>query len=45
MAHIARTASPSSQFELQWQQTTERAKALATEMDQASRPSPEAHQG
>ena len=45
LAHIARTASPSSQFELQWQQTTERAKALATEMNQAARPSPEAHQG
>ena len=38
LAHIAaRTVSPSTQFEMQWQQTSERAKALATEMDNQTR--------
>jgi hypothetical protein len=33
LAHLAtRTIGPDAQFELQWQQTTERAKALAAEM-------------
>jgi hypothetical protein len=46
LAHIAaRTANPTTQFELQWQQTTERAKALAAEMGHASRSLPGAHQG
>jgi len=40
LAHIAvRTASPTTQFELQWQKTTERARALAAEMGS------HAHQG
>ena len=40
LAHIARASTgPSTEFQLQWQQTTERAKALATEMDS------HAHQG
>ena len=38
LAHIARAAvGPSAQFEMQWQQTSERAKALATEMDNQTR--------
>jgi ABC-type amino acid transport system permease subunit len=47
LAHIVtRTAGPSTQFELHWRQTTERAKAIAAEMNQpTSRPSPEARQG
>src|SRR5579871_826510 len=47
LAHIAAgTMGPSARFELQWQQTTERAKALAAEMGHtARRSSPEAHQG
>jgi hypothetical protein len=45
LAHLAaRTAEP-AQFELQWKQTTDRAKALAAEMDRTARPAPEAHQG
>jgi hypothetical protein len=36
LAHLAtRTYGHTTQFELQWQQTTERAKALAAEMDNA----------
>jgi hypothetical protein len=46
LAHIVtRTAGPSTQFELQWQQTTERARALAAEMGQITHSAPEAHQG
>ena len=38
LAHIARASvGPSAQFEMQWQQTSERAKALATEMDNQTR--------
>jgi len=34
LAHIARThVHTTAEFEMQWQQTTERAKALAAEMD------------
>src|SRR6201997_1391268 len=44
-AHLAeRTAEP-AQFELQWKQTTDRAKALAAEMERTARSAPEAHQG
>jgi hypothetical protein len=44
LAHLAaRTAEP-AQFELQWKQTTERAKALAAEMGHA-RGLSDAHQG
>ena|ERR1700744_1310872 len=44
LAHLAaRTAEP-GQFELQWKQTTDRAKALAAEMDSPTR-SLSAHQG
>ena len=44
LAHLAaRTAEP-AQFELQWKQTTDRAKALAAEMDGRTR-SLSAHQG
>jgi hypothetical protein len=46
LAHIARTQlRPAAEFELQWQRATERAKALAAEMDRIGRPAPEAHQG
>ena len=50
LAHLAaRTVGPSTQFELQWQQTTERAKALAAEMDRhtasTTRSLSDAHQG
>ena len=47
LAHIARThVQPAAEFEMQWQRTTQRARALAAEMDQtAARPSPDAHQG
>ena len=46
LAHIARTQlRPAAEFELQWQQTTQRAKALAAEMERTTRPAPEAHQG
>ena len=45
LAHLAaRTAEPAP-FELQWKQTTERAKALAAEMDNRARSLSEAHQG
>ena len=38
LAHIARASvGPSAQFEMQWQQTSERAKALAAEMDSNTR--------
>ena len=37
LAHLATTTiGPDAQFELQWQQTTERAKALAAEMDSSN---------
>jgi hypothetical protein len=46
MAYLVKTqVGPTVQFELQWQKTADRAKALAAEMDRAGRPSPEAHQG
>ena len=46
LAHIARTQlRPAAEFELQWQQTTQRAKALAAKMERTTRPAPEAHQG
>ena len=46
LAHIARTQlRPAAEFELQWQQTTQRAKALAAEMERTTRPAPEAHEG
>jgi hypothetical protein len=46
LAHLAKTQiGPAAQFELQWQQTTERAKALAAEMDRTARPAPKAQQG
>src|SRR5579862_5543538 len=45
LAHLAtRTVGPDAQFELQWKQTTDRAKALAAEMDNRTR-SLSAHQG
>jgi hypothetical protein len=45
LAHlVARTAEP-AQFKLQWKQTTDRAKALAAEMERTSRPTGEAQQG
>jgi hypothetical protein len=43
LAHIAR-ARPAATFELQWQQTTERARELAAEMDSHTS-SLSAHQG
>jgi hypothetical protein len=46
IAHIARASvGPSAQFEMQWQQTSERAKALAAEMASNTRSLPSAHQG
>jgi hypothetical protein len=50
LAHLAtRTVGPSAQFELQWQQTTERARALAAEMNRrtasSTRSVSDAHQG
>lgn len=44
IAHIARVR-PASEFELEWQKATERAKTLAAEMDRTTRSAPEAHQG
>jgi hypothetical protein len=45
LAHIARThVQPTAQFDLQWHQTSERARALAAEMDSRTR-SLNAHQG
>ena len=38
LAHIARASvGPSAQFEMQWQQTSEHAKALAAKMDSNTR--------
>jgi hypothetical protein len=46
LAHILKTSTvPTAQFETQWRETTARARALAAEMEQASHPAPEAHQG
>jgi hypothetical protein len=46
LAHILKSpANATAQFELQWQATTDRAKALAAEMEHTGRSSPEAHQG
>ena len=46
MAHLLKTtAGPTAQFELQWQKTTERARAITAEMDRNTRTSSEAHQG
>jgi hypothetical protein len=46
MAHLGKTSvSPTAQFELQWQKTTERAKELATETGRTTRSLSEAHQG
>jgi hypothetical protein len=46
MAHLMKTSvGPAAQFELQWQKTTERAKALTAEMERNIRTSSEAHQG
>lgn len=46
LAHLARTQiRPAAQFELQWRSTTERAKALAAEMDSRARNLPGARQG
>jgi hypothetical protein len=44
LAHIAAKTAEPTQFELQWKQTTERAKALAAEMGSRTR-SLSAHQG
>ncbi|HET7885139.1 MAG TPA: hypothetical protein VFL62_02825 [Bradyrhizobium sp.] len=46
LAHIARMSiKPGAQFELQWQQTTERARALAAQMGSSTRSLSDAHQG
>jgi hypothetical protein len=46
LAHIAKTQlRPAAEFQLQWQQTAERAKTLATEMASRTRALPGAHQG
>lgn len=46
LAYLVKTSvGPATEFELRWQKTTERAKALATEMNRNIRTSPEAHQG
>jgi hypothetical protein len=39
LAYLVKTSEkPAAEFELQWQKTTERAKALAAEMDRGTRP-------
>jgi hypothetical protein len=50
LAHLAaKTVGPSAQFELQWRETTERARALAAEMNRrtasSTRSLSDAHQG
>jgi hypothetical protein len=46
LAHLARTsAKPAIEFELRWQQTTERASAIAAEVKQQTKGLPQAHQG
>jgi hypothetical protein len=46
MAHLVKTSvAPTAQFELQWRETTERARKLATETGRNTRTSSEAHQG
>ena len=46
LAHIAKAPlRGAAEFHLLWQTTTERAKALATEMERMNRPVLEAHQG
>lgn len=45
LAYIVRTSQPATEFELRWQQTTERAKALVAEMERTAHTSPEAHAG
>jgi hypothetical protein len=46
MAYLVKAADrPAAEFELQWQKTTERAKALTAEMERNIRTSSEAHQG
>lgn len=46
IAHVAKTpVRPAVQFEMQWRTAAVRVKTLATEMDRAARPAPEAHQG
>jgi hypothetical protein len=46
LAHFPGTpVEPAIQFDRQWQETTERARALAAEMEQTGRSASEAHQG
>ena len=46
MAHLMKTSvGPTAQFELQWRETTERARELATETGRNTLTSSEAHQG
>ena len=46
LAHIVRTQPrPAAEFDLQWQQTTQRAKTLAAEMGNLTRGLSGAHQG
>ena len=46
MAYLVKAADrPAAEFELQWQKTTERAKALTAEIERNIRTSSEAHQG
>jgi hypothetical protein len=46
MAHLVKTSvAPTAQFELQWRETTERARELATETGRNTLTSSEAHQG
>ena len=46
MAHLLKTtAGPTAQFELQWRETTERARAMTAEMDRHPKALPAARQG
>jgi hypothetical protein len=46
MAHLMKTAAgPTAQFELQWRETTERARAMTAEMDRHPKALPAARQG
>jgi len=45
LAYLAKTSAPATEFELRWQKTTERAKALVAERDRHTRELPPTHQG
>jgi hypothetical protein len=47
LAHIIRASNgPAAEFQLRWQETTERARTITDEMDRhTGRSAPEAHQG